>query len=153
VVEQLEGTLTEAQILGAIGTAIVVASGVIAAAVRWSAKLVETTVVSFRETIVKAINDNTDSNRERVKAEQVSVQRFIVLETKIDEIHDWVHEHTPVRGVPVFADDAVPSEMPSERRMREPSERRRPVPARPFNGHSIDPPSDPGTYHYTKRGR
>lgn len=147
--------MSEAQIYGAIGTAIVAAAGILGATIRWSVKIIDGAVAAFRERIGKALDENTASNRERVAEEQVSVRRFAVLEEKIGAIRDWVHDHsdhTPVRGVPTFEPDELAlDDHPSQRRRVDPlSERRR---ARPLNGHAIDPPADPSVPYYYGRPR
>ena len=138
--------MTEAQIWSVVAAALVTAAGIIGTTIKSSAKIIAGSVAAFRERIGKALDDNTESNRERVKAERVIGERFVVLETKIDQIHDWVHNHTPVHGVPVF--EPAPDEHPSQRRRIDPpSERRR-------NGHSIDAAPDLSVpYHYSRPRR
>lgn len=168
--------MTEAQIYGVLSAAIVLAGGIIGKAIRWSVTIIAGSITGYGEavkmtgaSVVKAIDDsatasrkaleeNTLSNRERVKAEHLTSERLTRVEMKVDSVEvkvDKIHDYvlTPVLGVPEFDSNGVPAEMPpSERRMREPSERRRP-PVRPMNGHAIDPPSDPGSYHYTRPPR
>lgn len=139
--------MTDTQLLGALSGAVLVAAGV----VRWAVKLLVDGAKKIVDRVLKSMDDNaaanrrvieenTASHRARVDAEHQSVQRLTALEAKVGEIHDWVVDHTPVRGVPIFDPDPVPTETPSERRRRE----------RGTNGYGADLEA-PSSYHVTRR--
>lgn len=125
--------MTDTQLLGALSGAVLVAAGV----VRWAVKLLVDSAKKIVDRVIKTIDENaaanrrvieenTASNRERITAENISERQLAVLEAKVGDIHDWIVDHTPVRGVPIF--DPDPAETPSERRRRE----------RSTNGHGAE---------------
>lgn len=62
-------------VLGSLGAAFL-------AAVRWAVNR-----------LTKALDDNTESNREASRAQVTHATSLATLSTKIDTVHDWVHAH------------------------------------------------------------
>lgn len=92
--------MTDAQFATLLG-AIVAGLGGLATTIRWAVNRV-----------TKAIDDNTESNRELSRAQIVGAQASAIASTKLDAIATWVHHHTPVEMQAV--DDLAPMVRVSE---------------------------------------
>lgn len=85
--------MTDAQ-FAALLSAVIAGLGGVAATLRWAVGR-----------ITKAIDDNTASNAKLTDAQIGYAARMAEMATKLDHVASWVHEHTPVEGVPLANDE------------------------------------------------